>query len=86
MVLLHYIRLTLHVAIVTFRSSHSVIVFSKDIGECESNPCENDGVCIDRVNGFTCNCTAGWTGLTCNKGKTICLKYIIWLDLHFSKL
>jgi hypothetical protein len=36
-----------------------------DINECSSNPCSNAGVCTDVVNGFTCRCTGGWSGLTC---------------------
>lgn len=30
-----------------------------DIDECESNPCVNDGICRDLVNGFTCTCQPG---------------------------
>ncbi|XP_041453703.1 protein eyes shut homolog [Lytechinus variegatus] len=35
-----------------------------DIDECESSPCAN-GTCIDEVNGYTCDCTPGWTGKLC---------------------
>ena len=45
-----------------------------DINECASSPCQNGGVCRDEVNGFTCDCAAGY-GLTrcqcrCPSGKT----------------
>lgn len=30
-----------------------------DIDDCESNPCVNDGICRDMVNGFTCTCQPG---------------------------
>lgn len=30
-----------------------------DVDECESNPCVNDGICRDMVNGFTCTCQPG---------------------------
>ena len=33
-----------------------------DIEECGSNPCVNNGTCIDGVNGFTCNCTREFGG------------------------
>ena len=33
--------------------------------ECAPNPCLNGGSCTDRVNGFTCDCAAGWAGYTC---------------------
>lgn len=40
-------------------------LFSKDINECASNPCLNNGVCSDGINSFTCECRNGWTGPTC---------------------
>ncbi|XP_062861135.1 fibulin-7 [Trichomycterus rosablanca] len=33
--------------------------------ECASLPCANGGTCTDEVNGFTCACTRGWAGPTC---------------------
>ena len=35
-----------------------------NIDECASSPCEN-GVCVDKVNMFECDCTAGFTGTLC---------------------
>ncbi|XP_063951673.1 fibropellin-1-like [Lytechinus pictus] len=35
-----------------------------DIDECESSPCAN-GTCVDEVDGYTCDCTPGWTGKLC---------------------
>jgi hypothetical protein len=34
--------------------------------ECQSDPCLNNGTCIDEVNDFECICPEGFTGLTCN--------------------
>lgn len=34
----------------------------KNIDECISNPCLNQGTCIDGVNGYTCQCTLPFTG------------------------
>lgn len=42
---------------------------SADVNECETEPCEHGGTCIDEVNGFSCNCTPGWEGNTCQFGK-----------------
>ena len=39
-----------------------------DVDECASNPCLNDGTCVDRLDGFTCQCTDGFTGTLCNNG------------------
>ena len=39
-----------------------------DIDECESQPCQHGGECIDQVNSFKCNCKQGYTGLQCETG------------------
>ena len=39
-----------------------------DIEECASNPCVNDATCVDNVNGYTCDCAAGYTGTHCEQG------------------
>ena len=36
------------------------------LDECSSSPCMNGGVCVDHMNGFTCDCTnSGMTGAQC---------------------
>lgn len=37
-----------------------------NINECASNPCLNQGTCIDDVAGYKCNCLLPYTGTTCN--------------------
>lgn len=38
----------------------------EDIDECMSNPCMNNGECIDLVGGFQCNCSnTGYEGVHC---------------------
>lgn len=32
---------------------------------CDSNPCKNGGTCTNNGETFTCDCTGGWTGNTC---------------------
>ena len=58
--------------------SSSYIGFS-DIDDCQSNPCKNDGVCVDGVNSFSCNCAHGFIGDDCSTSK-----YLHFTDLHFS--
>lgn len=36
-----------------------------EVQECLSQPCLNDGRCVDLRNGFECECAAGWTGFRC---------------------
>ena len=35
-----------------------------NVDECVSNPCQNDGTCIDDVNGYYCECITGFSGKT----------------------
>lgn len=37
----------------------------KNIDECASAPCSNNGICIDGVNSYTCQCSPPFTG-TCH--------------------
>uniref|UniRef100_A0A7N6AEQ0 Protein eyes shut homolog n=1 Tax=Anabas testudineus TaxID=64144 RepID=A0A7N6AEQ0_ANATE len=36
-----------------------------DTNECSSNPCQNQGECVDRVSSYSCNCKMGFSGLYC---------------------
>ncbi|KAK2535280.1 Crb2 [Columba livia] len=36
-----------------------------NIDECESQPCQNGGLCVDRVDGFLCHCLPGYSGVEC---------------------
>uniref|UniRef100_A0A8K9WM15 Notch receptor 2 n=1 Tax=Oncorhynchus mykiss TaxID=8022 RepID=A0A8K9WM15_ONCMY len=31
--------------------------------ECQSSPCQHSGSCVDRLNGYSCQCRPGFTGL-----------------------
>ena len=45
----------------------SNILFS-DIDDCVGALCKS-GTCIDEVNGYSCQCQAGYTGEFCEEGK-----------------
>ena len=40
-----------------------------DIDECSSQPCQNNGTCINEINRYKCNCPNGFTGTQCKQGK-----------------
>ena len=48
----------------------SPFLFS-DLDECLSDPCQNNGSCIDQPSLFSCNCPLGWNGTHCEIGKSI---------------
>ena len=49
-------------------------IYFQDIDECSSNPCLNGGSCVDHVNGYTCSCLVGYTGVDCQTGTRIIRK------------
>ena len=42
-----------------------------DADDCFPNPCNNGGSCTDRVNGYRCECAAGYDGRICDNGETL---------------
>jgi Notch-like protein len=36
-----------------------------NINDCDPNPCQNGGSCVDGINGYTCNCAGSWTSENC---------------------
>ena len=40
-----------------------------DIDECVNHTCANGGSCIDGVNSYSCNCSEGFTGSSCENSK-----------------
>ena len=47
--------------------NHSFV--STEVNECESSPCQNEGMCLDKFGGYTCDCLAGWYGVNCEMGE-----------------
>ncbi|XP_023260204.1 neurocan core protein-like, partial [Seriola lalandi dorsalis] len=43
-----------------------------DIDDCQSNPCQNGGTCIDEINSFVCLCLPSYGGATCEKDTEGC--------------
>ena len=40
-----------------------------DKNECLTNPCINNGTCINTDGSYTCICPQGWAGKDCGGGK-----------------
>ena len=54
------------------RSSHLLfpfLNFSVDLDDCVNHNCSNGASCIDGINSYSCNCSAGFTGLNCETGR-----------------
>uniref|UniRef100_A0A7N8WRN9 Eyes shut homolog n=1 Tax=Mastacembelus armatus TaxID=205130 RepID=A0A7N8WRN9_9TELE len=43
-----------------------------DTNECSSNPCQNQGNCVDGVNSYSCSCRMGFSGLHCEEDINEC--------------
>jgi len=43
-----------------------------EINDCDPNPCANGSTCTDQINSFACDCTDGWTGITCEERVDLC--------------
>ena len=39
-----------------------------DLDECESDPCRNNGTCLDKLGKYVCTCDNGFTGKNCEIG------------------
>lgn len=73
----------------------------KNIDECASGPCLNQGICTDGINSYTCHCSlpfTGWSGQTCSVARmdflvlatavtiaTFCNKYFAFLSSTTGK-
>lgn len=43
-----------------------------NIDDCQPNPCQNGGTCVDGVNGYNCTCTPTFMGKNCSKLYNAC--------------
>ena len=60
--------------------NNSSFLFIIDTDDCTPNPCANGGQCTDNVNGYTCNCAAGYEGVNCETGELF--HYMNQIMLH----
>lgn len=43
-----------------------------EIDECESSPCQNGAVCVDKLAHYLCACPTGYTGVNCEEEVMVC--------------
>ena len=43
--------------------------FLSDVNGCYSQPCQNQGQCMNGDRGYTCECQEGWAGVNCEISK-----------------
>lgn len=55
-----------------------------DTNECQSNPCRNNGQCVDLIGGFRCDCPAAYRGSTCETSIGNWFDLVIVLDVSGS--
>jgi hypothetical protein len=54
-----------------------------DLDLCNPNPCQNNGICTDEINKYTCNCSdTGFDGKNCEQDINECL---IWEESAIEK-
>lgn len=64
------------------RSSTSLLLLGvfffslTDVDDCQSEPCENGGTCIDKIDSFLCLCLPSYGGDMCEKGESENTAYI----------
>lgn len=54
-----------------FRKEIMVVfnMFVSDIDDCANVTCQNGATCVDKENGYICNCATGFYGTHCDFGK-----------------
>ena len=72
-------------------SNREVFVFNRntnflDIDDCVHHTCANGGLCVDGVNNYSCNCSAGYTGERCLTGRQTFWPLSCWYHVVFFTL
>lgn len=68
------------------KTSHYIpYMYSADIDDCASSPCENNGTCVDLDAAYLCQCVSGFNGTYCENSKLKFLR-LYFVAFTFWKL
>ena len=65
---------------------HCVVQMFLDIDECNSNPCLNNGTCIQAIDEYQCTCTSHFVGQRCEIGSMVFVSILLMTISSMSKL
>lgn len=60
--------------VIRWRTAEVCVCIYLDGNQCKTSPCLNQGTCKDHMGFYTCNCTSGFTGRSCEIGRLCVLK------------
>ena len=67
-------------------SNFLLVFLVTEIDECGSNPCINDGTCVDGLATFTCLCPSHFAGVSCEIGTQQQKLNTLQVSSHFLHL
>ncbi len=64
--IIHIVKMVLNVSMKNSKKNYYNAI--SEIDECESNPCSNEGTCMNDINGYHCICAFGYNYTHCQNG------------------
>ena len=46
-----------------------------ELDQCTPNPCLNEAICLNQVDGYHCLCAPNWDGVHCEAGELLCFDF-----------
>ncbi|XP_022107899.1 cubilin-like isoform X2 [Acanthaster planci] len=62
----------LETRVATLEQQVQMLTNNLNSNDCQNNPCQHGGTCINLYQGYQCRCVAGWQGDTCNEDVNEC--------------
>ncbi|XP_071787824.1 cubilin-like isoform X2 [Asterias amurensis] len=58
--------------VATLEQQVQTLTNNLNLNECQTNPCQHGGTCVNLYQGYQCRCVPGWTGTTCSDDVNEC--------------